>query len=66
MHDLKGPADDLGPTVRDLGELAPDLEGLFRDLDPADPASRHGLPDLRGRLRGAGRSSVRLHSFLRS
>ena len=39
---LKGPADDLGPTVRDLGDLAPDLEGLFRDLDPLIRAGRTG------------------------
>ena len=43
---LKGPATDLGPTVRDLGDLAPDLEGLFRELDPLIRASRTGLPDL--------------------
>ncbi|MDQ3434204.1 MAG: MlaD family protein, partial [Actinomycetota bacterium] len=29
VNQLKGPVDDLGPTVRDLGELAPDLERLF-------------------------------------
>ncbi len=43
---LKGPATDLGPTVRDLGDLAPDLEGLFSELDPLIRASRTGLPDL--------------------
>ncbi len=32
--------------MRDLGDLAPDLEGLFRDLDPVIRASRTGLPDL--------------------
>ena len=43
---LKAPATDLGPTVRDLGDLAPDLEALFRDLGPVIRASRTGLPDL--------------------
>ena len=42
MNDLKGPADDLGPTVRDLGDLAPDLEALFRDLPPLIQASEQG------------------------
>jgi hypothetical protein len=49
---LKGPADDLGPTVRDLGDLAPDLEGLFKDLSPLIRAGRTGLPDLERFLRG--------------
>ncbi len=53
VNDLKGPADDLGPTVRDLGDLAPDLAGLFRDLDPLIRASKTGLPDLARFLRGA-------------
>ena len=53
VNQLKGPADDLGPTVRDLGDLAPDLEGLFRDLDPLIRAGRTGLPDLEKFLRGS-------------
>jgi hypothetical protein len=52
VNRLKGPADDLGPTVRDLGDLAPDLEGLFRDLSPLIRAGRTGLPDLERFLRG--------------
>jgi phospholipid/cholesterol/gamma-HCH transport system substrate-binding protein len=51
VNQLKGPADDLGPTVRDLGDLAPDLEGLFRDLNPLVRAGRTGLPDLERFLR---------------
>jgi virulence factor Mce-like protein len=51
VNQLKGPADDLGPTVRDLGDLAPDLEGLFRDLSPLIRAGRTGLPDLERFLR---------------
>jgi virulence factor Mce-like protein len=53
VNQLKGPADDLGPTVRDLGDLAPDLEGLFNDLPPLIRAGRVGLPDLERTLRGA-------------
>ena len=51
VNQLKGPADDLGPTVRDLGDLAPDLEGLFKDLDPLVKAGRTGVPDLERFLR---------------
>ena len=51
VNQLKGPADDLGPTVRDLGDLAPDLAGLFRDLDPLIRAGRTGVPDLEKFLR---------------
>src|SRR5215218_6591707 len=46
VNDLKGPADDLGPTVRDLGDLAPDLERLFRNLGPLIRESRTGVPAL--------------------
>ena len=53
VNDLKGPADDLGPTVRDLGRLSPDLQGLFRDVNPLVRASRRGLPDLERVLNGA-------------
>ena len=51
VNQLKGPADDLGPTVRDLGDLAPDLEGLFRDLDPLVKTGRTSVPDLEKFLR---------------
>ncbi len=53
VNDLKRPADDLGPTVRDLGRLAPDLEALFRDLDPVIRVSKRTVPDLRRFLDGA-------------
>ena len=61
---LKGPADDLGPTVRDLGDLAPDLEKLFRDLDPLITASEKGLPAASRFLRGASPVLSALHTFL--
>jgi phospholipid/cholesterol/gamma-HCH transport system substrate-binding protein len=53
VNDLKGPADDLGPTVHDLGDLAPDLERLFRDLGPLIRESRTGVPALENVLREA-------------
>jgi phospholipid/cholesterol/gamma-HCH transport system substrate-binding protein len=61
--DLKGPADDLGPTVRDLGDLAPDLENLFRDLPPLIRAGRTGVPALGRTLREAEPLTEALHTF---
>jgi phospholipid/cholesterol/gamma-HCH transport system substrate-binding protein len=63
VRDLKGPADDLGPTVRDLGELAPDLERLFRDLPPLIRASRTAVPDLERLLTGAEPLFEAAHPF---
>jgi virulence factor Mce-like protein len=63
VGDLKGPADDLGPTVRDLGDLAPDLERLFRDLPPLIRAGDRGLPDLERTLAGAEPLAEALHPF---
>jgi phospholipid/cholesterol/gamma-HCH transport system substrate-binding protein len=53
VNDLKAPADDLGPTVRDLGDLAPRAERLFRDLNPLIKVSENSLPDLERILNGA-------------
>jgi phospholipid/cholesterol/gamma-HCH transport system substrate-binding protein len=53
VNDLKGPADDLGPTVRDLGDLAPHLTRLFRNLKPLTKASEKGVPALTKVLNGA-------------
>ena len=63
VNDLKGPADDLGPTVRDLGDLAPDLERLFRDLGPLIRVSRTGVPALGRTLREAEPLTEALHTF---
>jgi phospholipid/cholesterol/gamma-HCH transport system substrate-binding protein len=63
VNDLKGPADDLGPTVRDLGDLAPDLENLFRDLPPLIRVSRTGVPALERTLREAEPLAEALHTF---
>jgi phospholipid/cholesterol/gamma-HCH transport system substrate-binding protein len=64
VNQLKGPAEDLGPTVRDLGDLSPDLTHLFRSLPPLVRASRRGLPDLSRVLDGAHPLVGGLHTFL--
>jgi hypothetical protein len=43
---LRPAARELSPTLTDLSALAPDLRGLFRDLDPLIDASERGLPAL--------------------
>jgi len=63
VNDLKGPADDLGPTVRDLGDLAPDLERLFGDLGPLIREGRTGVPALERTLREAEPLTEALHTF---
>ena len=60
---LRGPADDLGPTVRDLGDLSPHLTKLFRDLRPLIRASRTGVPALERILRGAEPLFEAAHPF---
>jgi hypothetical protein len=64
INELKGPADDLGPTVRDLGDLAPDLERLFRNLGPLVRIGRTAVPDLERVLREAEPVFAALHPFL--
>jgi phospholipid/cholesterol/gamma-HCH transport system substrate-binding protein len=64
VNDLKEPADDLGPTVRDLGDLAPDAEQVFRDLDPLIKVSATTLPDLEKVLNGAEPLFEAAHVFL--
>jgi phospholipid/cholesterol/gamma-HCH transport system substrate-binding protein len=44
---LRPAARELSPTFQALDRLAPDLEGLFRDLPPLFEASEEGLPALR-------------------
>jgi phospholipid/cholesterol/gamma-HCH transport system substrate-binding protein len=44
---LRPAARELSPTLIQLRSLAPDLKGLFRDLDPLITASRRGLPAVR-------------------
>jgi len=38
--------DDLQPTVASLGDLSPDLENLFKNVDPLIDAGDKGLPAL--------------------
>ena len=63
VNDLKEPADDLGPTVRDLGDLAPHLEKLFRDLGPLIRVSRKGVPALEQTLKEAEPLTEAIHTF---
>jgi phospholipid/cholesterol/gamma-HCH transport system substrate-binding protein len=63
VNDLKGPADDLGPTVHDLGDLAPRLERLFRNLGPLIRESRTGVPALGNVLHEAQPLTEALHTF---
>jgi phospholipid/cholesterol/gamma-HCH transport system substrate-binding protein len=64
VTDLKPVADDLGPTVRDLSILGPDLENLFRRLEPNIEAAPKNLPQAERFLRGAGPLFTALHTFL--
>jgi virulence factor Mce-like protein len=64
VNDLKPVADNLGPTVRDLGALAPDLETFFRRLPPVIRDSNVDLPAAAKFLRGAAPVFVGLHVFL--
>jgi phospholipid/cholesterol/gamma-HCH transport system substrate-binding protein len=41
---LRPAARELSPTLVELSALAPNLEGLFRDLNPLFDASKKGLP----------------------
>jgi phospholipid/cholesterol/gamma-HCH transport system substrate-binding protein len=63
VNDLKGPADDLGPTVRDLGDLAPHLQNLFLDLNAAIPVSRTSIPALESTLKAASPLVDAMHTF---
>jgi ABC-type transporter Mla subunit MlaD len=61
---LKPVADNLGPTVRDLGALSPDLESLFVHLKPVIRAAPSTLPEASRFLRGASPVLDALHVFL--
>ena len=63
VNDLKGPADDLGPTVRDLGDLAPHLQNLFYDLNAAIPVSKTAIPALQNTLKEASPLVDAMHTF---
>jgi virulence factor Mce-like protein len=63
INDLKGPADDLGPTIRDLGRLSPDLERLFRNLNPLVRVGRTSVPELQDIFHEIGPVIDALHPF---
>ena len=65
VRELRGPADDLGPTIRDVGRLSPDLRHLFHSLPALIVASRTGLPALQHTLKGLGPVVDALHPFFR-
>jgi phospholipid/cholesterol/gamma-HCH transport system substrate-binding protein len=60
---LRQPARDLGPTIRDLGLLSPDLKNLFRKLDRLRVATRHTEPQLASVLRGLEPMLEQFHPF---
>jgi phospholipid/cholesterol/gamma-HCH transport system substrate-binding protein len=61
---LQPVADDLTPTIRDVSNLSPDLEALFRNLPPVIRASTRDLPQAQRFLRGAIPVFAGLHQFL--
>lgn len=52
VRELKPAFDDLGPTLRNVGTLAPDLKRLFVRLDPLIEQSRKSFPATRQILEG--------------
>src|SRR4051794_26072925 len=64
VNALKPVADNLGPTVRDLGALSPDLESLFVHLKPVIRTAPKTLPQAAKFLRGARPVVDALHVFL--
>jgi phospholipid/cholesterol/gamma-HCH transport system substrate-binding protein len=63
---LRPAARELSPTLIQLRSLAPDLKGLFRDLDPLITASREGLPAVRRILDDTVPLLRQLDPFLRN
>ena len=58
VRDLRPAARALGPTLTDAVALAPELEGLFRDVDRRDRRVAHrAAGDHRVRRRRAARCS---------
>src|SRR3954469_1042040 len=64
VNALKPVADNLGPTVHDLGALSPDLIRLFTHLKPVIRAAPATLPQAARFLRGARPVLDALHPFL--
>jgi ABC-type transporter Mla subunit MlaD len=64
VRNLLQPASDLGPTIRDLGDLSPDLEHLFNSIHPLVDASVTGVPAAQRFLEGAEPVLASTHNFL--
>jgi phospholipid/cholesterol/gamma-HCH transport system substrate-binding protein len=64
INDLKPVADLLGPTIRDLGALSPDLQRFFQKLPPVIRDSNVDLPAAAAVLRGLKPVLASLHVFL--
>ena len=64
MRDLREPAQDLAPTLRDLGDLSPDLEKLFNSIGPLVRASKTGVPAAERFLKGAEPVLEATHVFM--
>ena len=64
IRDLIPVAEQLQPTLRDLGRLAPDLEDVFRKLQPIIDESERNLPAAERFLRGAKPVFPALHTYL--
>ena len=65
ISQLRPAARELSPTLIDLERLAPDLLGLFSDLDPLIRVSRRGLPATEQVLDNTRPLLRRLGPFLR-
>jgi virulence factor Mce-like protein len=66
IDQLRPAARQLSPTLVDLDKVAPDLRGLFRDLDPLVRVSRRGLPATEQVLDNTRPLVRRLDPFLRN
>jgi phospholipid/cholesterol/gamma-HCH transport system substrate-binding protein len=64
IADLRPVARDLRPTLRAVKDFAPDLEQVFRKLDPLIDVSREGLPALRDTLNATTPLLGQLQPFL--
>ena len=64
VNAFKPAATDLGPTIRNLGALAPDLRSFFIHLKPVIRAAPKDLPQGARFLRGAAPLFDALHPFL--
>jgi phospholipid/cholesterol/gamma-HCH transport system substrate-binding protein len=66
INQLRPAARHLSPALIDLDKLAPDLRGLFTDLDPLVRVSRRGLPATEQVLDNTAPLLRRLDPFLRN